>query len=79
MNDNNIPAPDHDKLCDDFVIKAVDFIMAEEDGNVAINLMAYILGIVAGASTDPERIIKDTVAVARFVLDSYAKIKGDAT
>jgi len=29
MNDNNIPAPDHDNLCDDFVIKAVDFIMAE--------------------------------------------------
>jgi hypothetical protein len=79
MNDNNIPAPDHDNLCEDFVIKSVDFIMAEEDENAAINLMAYILGNVAGKSTDPKRIIKNTFAVALLVLASYAKIKGDAT
>jgi len=41
--------------------------------------MAYILGNVAGKSTDPERIIKNTVAVARLVLASYEKITGDAT
>ena len=75
MNDNDIPAPDHDDLCNDFVIQAVKFIMAEEDGNVAIKLMAYILGNVAAKSTDPERVIEGTVTVSKLVL---ASIEEDA-
>lgn len=79
MNDNDIPAPDHQTFCNDFVIQAVKFIMAEKDGNVAITLMAYILGNVAAFSTDPERIIKDTVTVARLVLAFFPMIEEDAT
>ena len=51
-------------------------IMAEKDGNVAITLMAHILGNVAAKSTDPERVIEGTVTVSKLVL---ASIEGDAT
>ena len=76
MNDNDMLTPDHDDLCNEFVVKTVKFIMAEKDGNVAITLMAYILGNVAAKSTDPERVIEGTVTVSKLVL---ASIEGDAT